>query len=395
MYYRSKKTMSKFKFKISHFDNKTKAKVGEIQTSHGVIKTPAFVPVASLASIKSLTADELKACKIDAFFVNTYHMIFRPGVDKVKKLGGLHNFMNFKGPIMTDSGGFQVFSLSAQGPRSKAVKKENLIKITDDGIRFKSIWDGKEVFLGPKEAITAQQNLGSTIMMAFDECTFYPITKKRARKAMERTHKWAKICLKVKQANHQAIYGIVQGSVFKDLRVQSAEFISSCNFDGYAIGSVANSREPRKKVFAVLNWSLPILLPKKKPIHFLGIGEIEDMFISIAKGIDSFDCVIPTRLGRMGWIFNKKAGARNKFRYDITKSSYSLDKNPPEKGCQCYTCKNYTRAYLNHLFRSAELLAYRLASYHNLYFYGNLMEQIREAIAENRAQKLQREWLKL
>ena len=393
-------------FKIINKDKKSRARLGEITTPHGIIRTPAFVPVASSATIKSLTPQEIKNCNIDVFFVNTYHMLFRPGIGVVVKMGGLHKFMNWSGPLMTDSGGFQAFSLGEYEPRNISQVANlfhlqggsgSLARITNQGIYFKSIWDGKTIFLGPEESITAQNKLGADIIMSFDECTFYPIKKDYARSAMERTHRWALLSQLTDQSKpeerKQALYGIVQGSVFKDLRYESAKFISNLPFPGFAIGSVANSREPREKVFAVLDWTLPYLLPTQKPIHFLGVGEIEDMFISIGKGIDSFDCVTPTRLGRMGWIFDKKKGVKNKFRFDITKAKFSLDKNPPVKGCHCFTCQNFSRAYLNHLFRCRELLAYRLATIHNLYFFGKLMEDIREAIAENRFLKLKKEWL--
>lgn len=387
--------MRKFQFKIISCEKKSRARLGKIITPHGIIRTPAFVPVGSAASVKSLTPSEISNSQIDVFFVNTYHMIFRPGVDVIERLGGLHKFMSWNGPLMTDSGGFQAFSLGSFGPRTNIFNKKNLVTIKKEGVYFKSIWDGKRIFLGPKESIKCQQKLGGDIMMSFDECTFYPIKKDSARKSMERTHRWAKICLKQKEkaSQNQALFGIVQGSVFKDLRKQSAKFISSLPFEGFAIGSVANSKEPREKVFAVLDWTMSILLPFKKPVHFLGIGEIEDIFISVGKGIDSFDCVTPTRLGRMGWIFDKRMGVKNKFRYDITKAPFSIDKNSPSKSCNCFTCKNFSRAYLNHLFRSRELLAYRLATIHNLFFFGSLMEKIREAIAENKFRKLKKEWL--
>ena len=382
------------RFKLLHRDKKSNARNGEIVTGHGKIKTPAFVPVGTGASVKSLTPDEIMAAKIEVFFVNTYHMIFRPGVDIVEKAGGLHKFMNWNRPLMTDSGGFQAFSLSGYGPRQSNDKK-NLVKINDQGIKFKSVWDGSELFLGPKESIKAQVRLGADLIMAFDECTFYPITHERARLGMKRTHEWALISLATLKNSigvKSSLYGIVQGSVYKDLRVESAKYISALPTDGLAIGSVANSKEPRKKVFEVLDWTQPYLLPTGKPIHFLGIGEVEDIFISVEKGIDTLDCVTPTRLGRMGWIFDKKRGLKNKFRFDITKSIFASDKKAPVLNCTCYTCGNFSRGYLNHLFRNRELLAYRLATIHNLYFFGNLMEEIREAIAENKFIRLKEHW---
>jgi len=386
--------LSKFQFKIILHDKKSSARAGEIITPHGKIHSPAFVPVGTLACVKSLTPEEISRSKIDIFFVNTYHMLFRPGIDTIDRLKGLHKFMHWEGPLMTDSGGFQAFSLGDYGPRRNISDHRNLVKITNEGIYFKSIWDGKSTFIGPEESINVQQKLGADIMMAFDECTYYPIDKNYAKKAMERTHRWALASLEQKKKGHknQALFGIVQGSVFKNLRQQSAKFIGSLPFEGFAIGSVANSKEPREKVFAVLDWIMPILRLLDKPVHFLGIGEIEDIFVSVEKGIDSFDCVTPTRLGRMGWIFEKKAGVKNKFRYDIMKTSYSQDKNPPEKNCHCYTCLHFSRAYLHHLFRCRELLAYRLATIHNLFFFGDLMEQIRMAISENKFLSLKKEW---
>lgn len=386
--------MQDFDFRIHSKDKNSHARCGEIKTLHGKIRTPAFVPVGTAGSIKSLTPDEIKKTNIDVFFVNTYHMFFRPGAKTVKKMGGLHKFMSWNGPIMTDSGGFQVFSLGENGPRNSVTDVKKLVKITDRGINFKSAWDGKSVFLGARESIETQQKLGSDIMMSFDECTFYPIKKDYARKAMERTHKWALECIKQKKKKRgNALYGVVQGSVFKELRQESAKFMSGLPIDGFAIGSVANSKEPREKVFEVLDWTLPTLLTLEKPIHFLGIGEIEDIVLSVEKGIDSLDCVTPTRLGRMGWVFAKEAGLKNKFRFDITKAYFSLDKKPLENGCKCYTCTNFTRAYINHLFRCRELLGYRLTTIHNLQFFGSLMDKIREAISENKFVKFKKDWL--
>lgn len=383
-------------FKIISKDKKTKARLGQLNLNHGKVATPAFVPVGSGATVKTLIPEEIRQAKIDIFFVNTYHMIFRPGIEVIEKLGGLHRFMNWPYSLMTDSGGFQAFSLSQDSPRTEnSFKDNNLVKINDQGIRFKSVWDGRLVTLDPRESLAAQKKLGADIIMSFDECTFYPISRKRAKEAMDRTHHWAKIGIDCKKnlQPYQALYGIVQGSVFRDLRLISAKFITSLPFDGFAIGSVANSKEPRKKVFAVLNWTMPLLLRTQKAIHFLGIGEIEDIFLSIEKGIDSLDCVTPTRMARMGWIFTKEAGLSNRFRFDLSRKIYALDKKALENNCACYTCRNFTKAYLHHLLRSRELLYYRLATIHNLYFFGNLMEKIREAIAENSFLKLKRDWL--
>jgi queuine tRNA-ribosyltransferase len=388
--------MNNFNFTITHKDINSSARTGVIKTPHGHIRTPAFVPVGTAATVKAITPEEFKACNLDVFFVNTYHMLFRPGTDVVKHMGGLHTFMNWTGAVMTDSAGFQAFSLGEFGPRnSSSVKTEQIVRIREDGISFKSVWDGSTIHLGPIESMKAQQDLGSDIVMAFDECTFYPISEKRAREAMMRTHRWLEMCVKeMKKTPQQSLYGIVQGSVFENLRRESAEFIAHQDIRGIAIGSVANSKEPREKVFSVLDWTLPILLPIEKPIHFLGIGEIEDIILSVEKGIDSLDCITPTRMGRMGWIFDKSAGLKNKFRYDISSKDFVQDKKPLVPGCTCYTCANYSRSYIHHLFRCRELLAYRLATIHNLMFFGNLMEEIRDSIHNNSFITLKNNWLR-
>jgi queuine tRNA-ribosyltransferase len=388
-------SMNVFHFTIKDRDTSTNARTGIIYTAHGKIRTPGFVPVGTAATVKTVTPEEFKACNLDVFFVNTYHMLFRPGIKVIQKMNGLHSFMDWNGSIMTDSGGFQAFSLGENGPRNTTYNENDLVKITEDGIFFKSAWDGSQQFLGPFDSIKAQQALGSDIMMAFDECTFYPIKKEYAQKALQRTHRWALDCLSQhKKSKNQALYGIIQGSVFEDLRVQSATFFSQLAFNGFAIGSVANSKEPREKVFQVLDWTLPYILPCEKPIHFLGIGEVEDIILSVEKGIDTLDCITPTRMGRMGWIFSKRCGVKNKFRYDITRSEFRLDKAPLEKGCNCYTCQHFTKAYINHLFRSKELLAYRLTTIHNLTFFGRLMESIRMNIHSHTFLKMKQDWLK-
>ena len=383
-------------FSIKATDRKTKARTGIIKTAHGDIRTPAFVPVGSGASVKSLTPEEVKKSGHQIYIVNTYHMIFHPGLRVIEKAGGLHRFMNWPYPLMTDSGGFQAFSLSESGPRqAKSPDEKSLAEITDSGVSFKSAWDGSRVFLGAKESMEAQGILGADLVIAFDECTFYPITEKRAAKAMERTHTWAKICLESRPhlKPYQSLYGIIQGSVYKNLRTESAHFISSLPFDGIAIGSVANSREPREKVFAVLDWTMPLLLKTVRPLHFLGIGEIEDIFLSVERGIDTLDCITPTRMARMGWLFLKNAGLKNKFRFDITRQEYSLDFKPVDPSCTCYTCVNFSRSYIRHLFKCRELLAYRLSTFHNLHFFSKLMEEIREAISKNCFSEFKKAWL--
>lgn len=382
-----------FKFEILHQDKKTKARLGKIKTDHGEIETPAFVAVGTAASVKSLTPEEISQTGTQMFFVNTFHLHFRPGEKIIKKLGGVHKFMNWQGPIISDSGGFQVFSLARE-------KEINLVKITDRGVDFRSPWDGTKDFLTPEKSIAIQKDLGADIILCLDDCTPYPVTHKKAEISLQRTHRWAQDSLKAykKLKSNQALYGIVQGSVFKDLRISSAKFISRLPFAGIAIGGVSVG-EGKREMKKVLKWVGP-LLPENKPRHLLGVGEIDDIFALVKAGIDTFDCVMPTRLGRMGQIliknskFNPPTGGQNsKFTYDITKTKFASDKRPLDPQCDCYVCQNFTRAYICHLFRSRELLAYRLATYHNLYFANKLVSQIRQAIKENRLEKLEKDWL--
>ncbi len=415
-----------FSFKLLHQDKKTKARVGRIHTPHGTIETPAFVPVGTQGSVKSLTPEELKELDVDVFFVNTYHMYLRPGMDVIQKFGGLHKFIGWNGPLMTDSGGFQVFSLARgkkmnfesgtrlparqvmnhgenkedQDSKFKIQDSNSLVKITDDGVEFRSHWDGSKHMFTPKFSMELQWQLGADIHIAFDDCPPYPVTHEKAKRSMERTHRWAKESLdahkKLKIKNlklkiaPQALYGSIQGSTFEDLRKESAQFISSLDFDGLAIGGVAVG-ESKKEMVNVLDWVAPIL-PSSKPRHLLGVGEIDDIFELVERGMDTFDCVQPTRLARMGRLLCKNYPMK-KFEIDITNKKYAQDVKPIEKNCQCYTCQHFSRAYLHHLFRVRELLAYRLATIHNMYYINTLMVYIRKAIADGTFLELKRQWL--
>ena len=370
--------MKGFRFKVLAKDKTTNARVGEIHTSHGVIKTPAFVPVGTQASIKSLTPEEIRDSGTQLFFVNTHHMYLRPGIEVVKKLGGLHKFMGWDGPIITDSGGLQVFSLG----------RSDLVKITDDGVEFRSHWDGSKHLFAPEMAMEWQWRLGSDIHIAFDDCTGYPVTHAVAKKSMERTHRWAKRSLAShqKQKGSQALYGSIQGSVYEDLRKESATFISSLDFDGIAIGGVAVG-ESKEEMIDVLDWVTPIL-PERKPRHLLGVGEIDDIFALVEHGIDTFDCVGPTRLARMGKLLENKE-------IDITNKIFTEDKKPIHPTCQCYTCTHFSRAYIHHLFRVRELLGYRLATIHNLHFVLELTRQIREHLKNGTFLQFKREFFRI
>lgn len=393
--------MDKFGFKITSKDKSSKARAGEIITPHGIVNTPSFVPVGTKATVKGMTPLDLKEIEAEMLFANTYHLHLRPGEDTVKEFGGVGKFMGWDGTTITDSGGFQVFSLGQKKIKITEDEEETetkLVSIREDGVEFRSHIDGSLHTFTPEESIEIQKKLGADIILAFDECAPYPSTKEYARQAMERTHDWAVRSLKAFESKNyypwkQALYGIVQGGIYKDLREKSSKFISNLPFDGIAIGGVSVG-ESKKEMRDVLDWVSPFL-PENKPRHLLGIGEIDDIFEAIERGMDTFDCVIPTRFGRYGMVFISapEGNLKNKFRIDIKKSVFAKDKGPLDKNCNCHTCQTFTRGYINHLFRSSELLAYRLASYHSLYFLVNLVKDIRKAIISGNFQKMKKKWL--
>jgi queuine tRNA-ribosyltransferase len=426
------KNAKDFKFEIISKDKKSKARVGEITTAHGIIQTPSFVPVGTKASVRSLSPQDLKETKTQILFGNTYHLYLQPGEDIIKDFGGLARFMAWDGPArnathsvaggptITDSGGFQVFSLgkiggpirsfpSASAPlsvravgspsSSATLDSPKLVKITDDGVEFRSHIDGSKHMFTPEKSIEIQRKLGADLIVTFDECAPNPSTYEYTKKAMIKTHNWAIRCLDAFDKNKpyyswgQALYGIIQGGLFKDLREESAKFISNLPFDGICIGGVAVG-EGKKEMRDAVDWTLPFL-PEEKPRHLLGIGEVDDIFAAIERGMDTFDCVIPTRFGRYGIVFTGKpeGNIKNKFRIDIRKSKYAKDKGPLVKDCGCKVCKTYTRGYINHLLKANELLAYNLASHHNVYFINNLVSQIRQSILDGNFQEIKKEWL--
>ncbi len=417
-----------FKFSIKKKNSHSKARsagsgrarAGEIHTPHGIIQTPAFVPVGTKATVKGLTPQDLKECGVELLFGNTYHLHLRPGEDTVAKFGGLGKFMGWDGPTITDSGGFQVFSLGQKKIKLFADEEEtevNIVNITEDGVRFRSHIDGSPHFFTPEKSIEIQKKLGADLILAFDECAPHPSTYEYTKEAMERTHRWAVRSLAAHKSERfwtsqndvilgskatpgsgsdlpQWLYGIIQGGVFKDLREESAKFISQLPFDGIAIGGVSVG-ESKKQMRDVLNWVSPFL-PEEKPRHLLGIGEIDDIFDAVSFGMDTFDCVIPTRFGRYGIAFispSEGSAKQNKFRLQVGKSQYAQDKNPLDKNCKCTVCSQFTRAYIHHLFRAEELLAYRLVSYHNVFFITNLVKQIRQAIIDGSFSQLKKLWL--
>lgn len=392
-----------FKFSITQKDTKTRARAGEIMTPHGVIQTPAFVPVGTKATVKGLTPQDLKECGVQLLFGNTYHLHLRPGEDTVSEFGGLAKFMSWNGPTITDSGGFQVFSLGQKKIKLFADEEEtevNIVNITDDGVKFRSHIDGSSHMFTPEKSIEIQKKLGADLILVFDECAPHPSTYEYTKIAMERTHKWAVRSLeasqtenlKLKTKNTQWLYGIVQGGIYKDLREESAKFISNLDFNGIAIGGVAVG-ESKKEMRDALEWTVPFL-PEEKPRHLLGIGEIDDIFDAVEWGMDTFDCVIPTRFGRYGIAFVSppEGNIKNKFRLQLSKTAYAKDSGPIDKHCGCYVCQNFTRAYIHHLFRAEELLGYRLVSYHNVFFLIHLVKDIRQAILDGRFGQFKKEW---
>ena len=354
------------KYELIKKDAKTGARRGRIYTPHGIIETPVFMPVGTQATVKAMTPYELKEM-IDAKIIlgNTYHLHIRPGDDLIKEAGGLHKFMNWDRAILTDSGGFQVFSLA------------KLRDISEEGVKFKSHLDGKELFISPEKSIEIQNNLGSDIMMSFDECCPYPSTYEYTRKSMERTTRWAKRGLEAhKNKDTQGLFGIVQGGMYKDLRAQSAKDLVAMDFAGYSVGGLSVG-EPADLMYDILGETTK-LLPEDKPRYLMGVGSPDYLIEAVLNGIDMCDCVLPTRIARNGTAMTShgKVVVRN--------ATYERDWSPLDSNCDCYTCKNYTRAYIRHLVKAGEILGARLLTIHNLYFLVNLMKNVREAIENDR-----------
>ncbi len=406
--------MSSFDFTILKKSKKNKARLGILKTPHGEVKTPAFITVGTKGTVKSLTPEDLDMIGTQMVFVNTYHSVLSPGVDIIEKVGGIHTFSHINKPIITDSGGFQVFSL--RSPKSKvqsqkyfeqvknmSIQKDQIrhkdealmIKVTDEGVAFRSSVDGEKFFFTPEFSIQAQQKIGADFIVAFDECVPYGASYEYTKKATERTHRWAQRSLDQHNVNVgvgrdrpvqvQVLYGVIQGGCFEDLRRDSARFISSLPFFGLAIGGVSVG-ETKKEMREQIRWVMDELDDDPRPRHLLGIGECDDIFDAVDMGVDTMDCVIPTRHARMGRLYvvkslkSKVESPEHYGEIDILKGQYKKDFSPIDASCQCYTCQYFTRAYLYHLFKQRELLAYRLATIHNLCFMERLFEKIREDI---------------
>ncbi len=379
-------------FKIIKKSKQSRARLGILKTPHGEVETPALVPVATQAVIKTLEAKEAKEAKCQILIANTFHLHLKPGEKIIKVSGGLHKFMNWPRPLMTDSGGFQVFSLGfgkdfGTGKILKGIKNNELrikidqqpksLRITNDGVYFQSPVDGKKLFIGPTESIKIQEALGADIIFTFDECTSPLHDFKYTIKAMERTHRWALSSLKAKnyKLKAQSLFGIVQGGKFKKLRIESARFIGSLPFDGFGIGGEFG--DDKRIMIKMIDWVIKEL-PENKPRHLLGIGYLEDIPKIIRAGIDSFDCTLPTHYARRGFAFVTSG------RLDLSKSIFLKDKNPLDKKCDCYVCQNYKRTYISHLFRAKEITGMKLLTFHNLYFFNNFVENIRAEIKKGK-----------
>jgi len=344
----------------------TSARAGVIETLHGNIETPIFMPVGTLATVKSLTTDDLEACGVQILLGNTYHLYLRPGCDVIEKFSGLHQFMNWNHPILTDSGGFQVFSLA------------KLSKISEQGYSFQSHIDGSKHMLTPEKAVEIQTCLDSDILMCLDQCIAYPATKNEAENALELTTRWAQRCKQAWMKTHQnnSLFGIIQGGMFPELRKKSAENLIPLDLPGYAIGGLSVG-EPKNLMLEIAEETLPFL-PYEKPRYIMGVGTPEDLVEMVSLGADMFDCVMPTRNARNGQLFTSRGTV------NISNAKFRTETKPADPDCECYTCRNYSLAYLRHLYMNRELLAYHLNTIHNIHYYIHLVQEMRQAITQNK-----------
>lgn len=356
-------------FELKKTDDRTRARLGTIHTPHGDVNTPVFMPVGTQATVKAMKPEEVDKLGAEIILGNTYHLYIRPGHDIVREAGGLHKFMNWHKPILTDSGGFQVFSLG------------HMRKITEEGVTFRSYLDGSKHMLSPEKSMEIQEALGSDIMMAFDECAPPEADHAYVTKSMALTNRWLKRCkdyhyMSEDKTERQSLFGIQQGGMFKDLRKESSKFISDMDLPGYSIGGLSVGET--KEVFLDMMDDCPDMLPKEKPRYLMGVGSPDYLFEGVERGIDMFDCVLPTRIARHGLVMTSHG------RVNIKNKQYERDWGPLDPECDCYTCRNYSRAYLRHLFKSEEILSSMLLSEHNLHFLVNTMKNMRKAIKENR-----------
>ncbi len=363
-------------FKVTHNDKDTLARCATLQLERGVIETPVFMPVGTQATVKSLSPKELDEAGAQIVLSNAYHLYLRPGLDIIRESGGLHKFMNWNKPILTDSGGYQIFSLAI------------LRKIKDEGLDFQSHLDGSRHFLTPEDVVKVQNVLGSDIIMPLDECVSYPVSFDEAKTALERTTLWAGRSKKEWQKGSKGeLFGIVQGSTYKELRKRSLEELLEIGFSGYAIGGLSVG-EPADLRYNTLSW-IAQDLPKESPRYLMGVGLPQDILEAVSLGVDMFDCVVPTRYGRNGTAFTSRG------KLTVRNGEFAHDQSPLDADCNCYCCRNFTRSYLRHLFNAGEILGLRLVSYHNIYFFLHLMQDVRQAIKENRFKKFKERFASL
>ena len=367
--------MSAIRYEFIKKCKQTGARLGRVHTPHGYFDTPAFMPVGTQATVKGMSPDELKSIEAQIILSNTYHLHLRPGEDVINEAGGLHGFMNWDRPVLTDSGGFQVFSLG------------DLRTISEEGVEFKSHLDGSRHFFTPESVMKTEEDLGADIIMAFDECIPYPAEFEYVKKSVDRTTRWAKRCIEAHEnPERQALFGIVQGGMYKELREKSAYDLLELNFPGYAIGGLSVG-EPAETMYQMLECTVP-LLPEDKPRYLMGIGSPDYLIEGAIRGVDMFDCVLPTRIGRNGTVLTSSG------RLIIRDASNAREQSPMDAECDCYACKNFSRSYIRHLIKVGEVLGIRLTTWHNLRFLLNLMKNVREAIKEDRLLDFRNEFFK-
>ena len=363
-----------FEFELIKECKDTGARAGIFHTPHGDIETPVFMPVGTQATVKTMTPEELKACNAQIILSNTYHLYLRPGHQLIEEAGGLHEFMGWDRPILTDSGGFQVFSLG------------DLRKIKEEGVEFRSHIDGSKHLFTPERVMEIENALGADIIMAFDECNPYQATYDYVKNSSDRTFRWLERCKAAHKREDQALFGIIQGGMYRELREKSARDITSIDLPGYGIGGLSVG-EPPEKMYEMLEYTTP-LMPKGKPRYLMGVGAPDNLVEGVIRGVDMFDCVLPTRIARNGTVFTKSG------KLVIRNAEYAHDFRPMEEGCQCYACQNYSRAYIRHLIKAGEVLGIRLTTIHNIHFLTNLMRELRQAILEDRVLEFRRDFYK-
>jgi queuine tRNA-ribosyltransferase len=361
------------RFDIEAVDRDSCARYGRLTTAHGVVETPVFMPVGTQATVKTLAPAELRELGVPILLGNTYHLYVRPGLEVIEANGGLHQFMGWDGPILTDSGGFQVFSLAG------------IRKMREDGVEFASHVDGSRIFLGPREAMHIQKVLGSDIAMVFDECAPYPCTREYACQSVDKTLRWASTCAEQPRAEGQLCFGIVQGGMYTDLRERCARELVAIGFDGYAVGGVSVG-EPEPVLIKGIEDGVREL-PVERPRYLMGVGRIPQILEAVERGVDMFDCVEPTRVARNGSAFTRRG------RYPVKAGRWRLDTRPVEEGCHCYTCQNFSRSYIRHLLNVGEVLGIRLLTLHNVHRYMRFMEELRGSLQEGRFGQFKKEWL--